>query len=397
MFTGIVRETGEIIEKDHSTEGAAFTIRCSDLCPVLDIGHSISVDGVCLTVSGKGQESFKVELTPETLCRTSLGQRHSGDRVNLEVSATLSDFLGGHLVQGHIDRTGKVLSIRPEGNSEIIVFSAPQEILHHCTVKGSIAVNGVSLTISRLNLDSFEVTIIPHTLTVTNFSRLKIGDLVNLEADIISKYIESHVKRLFNIWAGIFILSSTLVLANTLPLGPNTTLVYQNCSGNQCSPFVLRLARFQPDVVLEWESVKHQGTLHLYRRAVEEGHKFTFIRLFEVGTDMESKDVMTVWLSKRIYLELTETGTSKIKLNSLPVRMSVRGEGTYHVSVDETEREVPTLYVDDDRNGSWVFHQDPENPILLEYKTPHFRQHLKSVFKTSRTKLRWIKEIPPVK
>ena len=397
MFTGIVHETGEIIEKTHSAEGAAFEIRCSDLCPALAIGHSISVDGVCLTVSGKGQESFKVEMTPETLRCTSLAQSDSGDQVNLEPAATLSDFLGGHLMQGHVDRTGKLLSIRPEGNSKVFLFSAPQEILRYCTVKGSIAVNGVSLTISSLNLDSFEVTVIPHTLKVTNFGRLEVGDVVNLEADIISKYVESHMKRLFSTWTAIFLLSSTLLLANSFPLEPNTVLVYQNCSGNQRNPFVLRLARFQPDVVLEWESVRHQGTLHLYRQAVEEGHKFTFIRLFEVGVDMESKDVMTVWLSERIYRKLIDTGTSKIKLNNLAVRMSVRGEGVYRVNIDETEREFPAIYVDDDRNGSWTFHKDPENPILLEYETPHFRQYLKSVSTTSRNKLRWIKDIPPVK
>ena len=115
--------------------------------------------------------------------------------MNLELPARLADFLGGHLVQGHVDGTGKVLLITKEGNSEIFQVSAPEEVLRYSTLKGSITVNGVSLTISALNPNSFEVTIIPHTLEFTNFQNLRVGDVVNLESDVISKYVASHLNQ----------------------------------------------------------------------------------------------------------------------------------------------------------------------------------------------------------
>ena len=197
MFTGIVREVGKILEKQLSDEGAVFRLGCSaELYGELKIGHSISIDGVCLTVSQKFPGAFEVEATPETLRLTNLGRRQPSDRVNLEPAAKWSDFIGGHLVQGHADGTGRVTSRNPEGNSWIFGIEAPQNILEHCVLKGSIAVNGVSLTLSGLNSNSFEVTIIPHTLEVTNFRLLEVGDRVNLEADLISKYVEQHVDRI---------------------------------------------------------------------------------------------------------------------------------------------------------------------------------------------------------
>ena len=197
MFTGIVREVGKILEKQLSDEGAVFRLGCSaELYGELKIGHSISIDGVCLTVSQKFPGAFEVEATPETLRLTNLGRRQPSDRVNLEPAAKWFDFIGGHLVQGHADGTGRVTSRNPEGNSWIFGIEAPQNILEHCVLKGSIAVNGVSLTLSGLNSNSFEVTIIPHTLEVTNFRLLEVGDRVNLEADLISKYVEQHVDRI---------------------------------------------------------------------------------------------------------------------------------------------------------------------------------------------------------
>ncbi len=197
MFTGIVREVGEILQKQLSEEGALLQLSCSaELYGELEIGHSVSIDGVCLTVSQKSSGAFEVEATPETLRLTNLGGRQSSDPVNLEPAAKWSDFIGGHLVQGHADGTGKVASRSPEGNSWIFGIEAPRNVLEHCVLKGSIAVNGVSLTLSGLNSNSFEVTIIPHTFEVTNFRLLGVGDRVNLEADLISKYVEQHVDRI---------------------------------------------------------------------------------------------------------------------------------------------------------------------------------------------------------
>ncbi len=195
MFTGIVQETGRIASLHSSAEGVTFRLQAGRLGTLLEVGHSVSVDGVCLTVTRKGADWVEVDATPETLRRSNLGAKGKGDLVNLEPPLRLSDFLGGHLVQGHVDATGRVESIREEGNSWIFRFAASAEILRYCVLKGSITVNGISLTISGLGLDYFEVAIIPHTWEVTNLSKLDAGDSVNLEADVISKYVESHIQN----------------------------------------------------------------------------------------------------------------------------------------------------------------------------------------------------------
>jgi riboflavin synthase len=195
VFTGIVREAGEILERTESEGGVTFKIGCGTLIEDLAVGHSISVDGVCLTVTERNGSSLKVDATPETLRRSSLGSRKVGDHVNLEPSLRSFDFLGGHLVQGHVDATGVVESIRVEGNSSVFRISLPPEVGKYCVMKGSVSLDGISLTISALGDNFMEVTIIPHTLEVTNMSELRVGDQVNLEADVISKYVESHVQR----------------------------------------------------------------------------------------------------------------------------------------------------------------------------------------------------------
>lgn len=405
MFTGIVQEKAEIVAKEEKSGGAALEIGSRKLLPNFKPGDSVSVDGVCLTLSEKKEKSFTVEVTPETLRCTNLGERRSGDPVNLEPAARLSDFLGGHLVQGHVDQTGKVLSIRSEGNSKIFRIAAPEEVLSYCTLKGSITVNGVSLTISELNSECFEVTIIPYTLEVTNFRELGVGGRVNLEADIISKYVESHISKYIQTHAQRFLgklgaalfLSSSLLFGNSFSLGPNSILVYENQTSEDKSQFVLRVARYRPDIFLEWESSSHQGTLHLYREAVKEGTSFSLNSLFEVGVDMESSRVMTVWLSERMYRELTLSGETKIKLNRLPLLMKLKGEGTYRLKLNKKVEEIPVIYVEDSRKGSWTFHKNPENPILVEYVFPYFRQSLKVVSTARTNKLRWIRKLPPVK
>ncbi len=195
MFTGIVQETGKIDSIVNSGEGITFRFETGRLAEVLGVGHSISVDGVCLTVTRTAEGWVEVDATPETLRRSILGTKKTGDLLNLEPPLRLSDFLGGHLVQGHVDATGRVESVREEGNSWIFRFSAADEILRYCVLKGSVTVNGISLTISGLGPDFFEVAIIPHTWEVTNMSRMNAGDIVNLEADVISKYVENHIRN----------------------------------------------------------------------------------------------------------------------------------------------------------------------------------------------------------
>ncbi len=400
MFTGIVREMGEIVSRQQSGDGATVEIRCRKIFRTLKRGDSVSVDGVCLTVTDKASEgdasSFQADVTPETLRRTHLGTLRVGDRVNLEQAAKWSDLLGGHLMQGHIDGVGTLVEIRPEGNSSIFRFQASPQILRYCALKGSIGVNGVSLTVSSLNSDSLEVTIIPHTITVTNFSLLTLGDRVNLEADMISKYVETHVRRILGVILAAIFLSSNL-LGNHLTLGPYVVLVYEDETQKGKSQFVLRLARYRPDIFLEWESVSYQGTLHLYRGAVKEARKFTFAQLFQSGVDMESRDVMTIWLSERIYRDLTRNGSAKISYNRLTVKMELEGEGTLPLTVDKQVRKIPVIQVRDDRNGLWSFHKDPDNPILVRYVSPYLHRYLKTVATGPKNKLRWIRELPPVK
>lgn len=194
MFTGIVKETGKIVGKDSSPDGVTFRFRVGSLHRELDIGHSISVNGVCLTVTGMDGDCIEVDASPETLRRSNLGDREIGDPVNLEPPLKLNDVLGGHLVQGHVDATGEVLDVVEEGNSWIFKISLPEEVARYCVMKGSITLDGISLTISKLGDGFMEVTIIPHTMDVTNMSGFKAGEKVNLEADVISKYVEKHTK-----------------------------------------------------------------------------------------------------------------------------------------------------------------------------------------------------------
>lgn len=194
MFTGIVRTTGSLLEKKQTADGATLRIQAPGLVPELRPGASVSVDGVCLTVRQLLQDCILVEASLETLRKSNLGDVESGRSVNLELPVRPTEFLGGHLVQGHVDATGIVRMIREEGNSWIFSIEAPEQVLRHCVLKGSIAVNGISLTISGLSSTAFEVTIIPHTYEVTNLSEMAEGARVNLESDVISKYVENHLR-----------------------------------------------------------------------------------------------------------------------------------------------------------------------------------------------------------
>lgn len=195
MFTGIVEGTGVIAKNVRVRKGAHLEIQPNFRLKSLRRGDSIAVNGCCLTVVGRRGRRFAADLSSETLRVTNLGRLRAGERVNLERPVRLSDRLGGHLVQGHIDAEGRVLAARRNGRGLVleIGFSAP--LRRYLIPKGSVAVDGVSMTVNGLKRDRFTLHAIPETLKVTNFRDRREGDLVNLEVDIVGKYIESFLRK----------------------------------------------------------------------------------------------------------------------------------------------------------------------------------------------------------
>jgi riboflavin synthase len=190
MFTGIVQETGKVI----SMPAGRLVIAAGATVAGLEPGGSVAVNGICLTATEVGAASFAVDVMPETLRRTNLGRLHTGDRVNLERPLGLGGEIGGHLVQGHVDGTGRVASIVKEGEALLIDFTAPPEIMRFIVTKGFIAVDGTSLTVVEKGADSFRVSIVGFTRENTILADRKIGDTVNLETDIIGKYVAEFVQ-----------------------------------------------------------------------------------------------------------------------------------------------------------------------------------------------------------
>jgi riboflavin synthase len=191
MFTGIVTDVGEItsVGTAGSQGDRRFTIRTRhDLEPVA-IGASIACSGCCLTVVEKGADWFAVEASGETLAKTHLGDWKQGTRLNLEMSLKLGDELGGHLVYGHVDGVGTIASMAPEGGSVRFVFEAPAELARFVAGKGSVAVDGVSLTVNEVSGSRFGVNIISHTQAVTTLGQAKVGQRVNLEVDMLARYV----------------------------------------------------------------------------------------------------------------------------------------------------------------------------------------------------------------
>ncbi|MDD5591394.1 MAG: riboflavin synthase [Dehalococcoidales bacterium] len=186
MFTGITEEIGRVL----SAEPNGLVISADRVLKEIEIGGSIAVNGVCLTVTGFTAESFSVDMMPETIERTSLGQLGIGSKLNLERPLTLAKPLGGHLVQGHIDGTGRVASVLRDGEATIIRFETRPEIMHYIVNKGFIAVDGVSLTVVDRDTGSFTVSIVGYTRENTTLGSKRVGDPVNLEVDIIAKYVE---------------------------------------------------------------------------------------------------------------------------------------------------------------------------------------------------------------
>jgi riboflavin synthase len=190
MFTGIIEELGRVRSIEKRGEDARIVIEARTVTEGSNNGDSISVNGVCLTALEVKPDSFAADVSKETLFRSTLGHLQTGSPVNLERAVTPATRLGGHIVQGHVDARGKFLGSEDHGESWTFRFAYPKEIGRYLVFKGSVAVEGISLTISNLTDDYFEIAVIPKTFEVTNFSQLRPGDEVNLEVDVIAKYVE---------------------------------------------------------------------------------------------------------------------------------------------------------------------------------------------------------------
>lgn len=190
MFTGIIQGRGRIVRRQSSGGGKIFSLEADFDLDDPQEGESIAVNGVCLTARNIDRRKFLVDVSPETLSRTGLGKLQEGNLVNLERALRMSDRLGGHLVSGHVDAQGSVEQRSAAGDFTLFTFSLPRALVKYVIEKGSIAINGVSLTVNSCEGERFSVSIIPHTLAVTTLGELKPGDKVNIEVDIIGKYVE---------------------------------------------------------------------------------------------------------------------------------------------------------------------------------------------------------------
>jgi len=190
MFTGIIEESGSIAGLEKRNDGALIKIAAKIVTENSIEGDSIAVNGVCLTALNISKNGFSADVSNETLQRSTLNSLAVGTRVNLERAVTPNTRLGGHIVQGHVDATGKFLGAESDGDFWTVRIGFPPEIGQYLVYKGSVSVEGISLTIANLYADSFDIAVIPKTWELTNFSSLKTGDAVNLEADVIAKYVE---------------------------------------------------------------------------------------------------------------------------------------------------------------------------------------------------------------
>jgi riboflavin synthase len=193
VFTGIIRERGRIADVDGDAEARHLRIEAPTTASQLAVGDSVSVDGCCLTATEVADGHFAVTAVPETISRTTLGALAQGDEVNLETATRAGEPLGGHYVQGHVDGVGRVESVEPQEEGSRMRIAPPPELLRYCVEKGSVAVGGVSLTIAALTDGVFEVALVPHTLEQTTLGGAQPGDTVNIEVDILAKYVEKLV------------------------------------------------------------------------------------------------------------------------------------------------------------------------------------------------------------
>ena len=196
MFTGIIETVGSIERVDDLRQARGLRIEASAITPSLSVGDSVAVDGVCLTVESCDAAALTATAVAETLERTTLGERKAGDRVNIERAATIERFLGGHIVQGHVDAVAKVVAFDARAASPTLVLELNDDVHQLCVEKGSIAIDGVSLTIARKSTaNRIEVAIVPHTIAHTTLASYQAGRRVNVEADVIAKYVREFVRQ----------------------------------------------------------------------------------------------------------------------------------------------------------------------------------------------------------
>lgn len=195
MFSGIIEELGRVRSITPVGEAMRLRVTATEVAQGVKVSDSVAVNGVCLTVTNVSPDTVSFDVIPETLSKTSLGQLGPGSPVNLERALRVGDRLGGHFVQGHVDATGEVINVYTEGEWYMITVRAPEEVRPYLIPHGSISMDGVSLTVARLSGDEFSVALIPHTLKLTNLGDKKPGDLVNLEGDMIGKYVLTLIRE----------------------------------------------------------------------------------------------------------------------------------------------------------------------------------------------------------
>jgi riboflavin synthase len=195
VFTGIVRELGSVVEAEEVGGGRALVVRAPETAARTRVGDSVAVTGCCLTATAIDGDTISFRAVPETIVRTTLGALARDDAVNVEPALRAGEELGGHYVQGHVDAVGLIQSVEAEGEGLRVFVDAPDDVLRYCVEKGSITVDGVSLTIAELAEGAFAVALVPHTLEATTLSGLRPGQPVNLEADVLAKYVERLISR----------------------------------------------------------------------------------------------------------------------------------------------------------------------------------------------------------
>jgi riboflavin synthase len=195
VFTGLIREVGTVVARRGGAGGVRLEVDAPQIAAASALGDSVAIDGVCLTVVARTGSSLAFEAVPETLDRTALATLEPGSRVNLEPALRAGEPLGGHYVQGHVDGVASLRSADPEGDGRRLRFDAAPELLRYVVEKGSVAVQGVSLTVAALDDGGFAVALIPHTLAATTLGSLEAGDSVNVEVDVLAKYVEKLLPR----------------------------------------------------------------------------------------------------------------------------------------------------------------------------------------------------------
>ena len=195
MFTGIVRELGVVVDADDVGAGLDLLVHAPETAARTGVGDSVSVNGVCLTATAIEAGAMSFHAVPETIGRSTLGSLAPDSRVNVEPALRAGEELGGHYVQGHVDAVGVIQSVEAEGEGLRVFVEAPSDVLRYCVAKGSVTVDGVSLTVAELAEDAFAVALVPHTLAATTLSDVRPGQPVNLEADVLAKYVERLISR----------------------------------------------------------------------------------------------------------------------------------------------------------------------------------------------------------